>query len=180
VIDWVKENDELYKLLAPKIENLIVEQAGIVLGNLPGGADIAVIHAEAIEWMRSYGFELVKGINEKTANLVRSVVSDYVSTPGMTRGDLVEMLTGTFGPTRAEMIAVTETTRALAEGEKIVGDNLRKLGINMVDVWNTNNDDLVCPICGPRNRKKRGDGWVDNPPAHPRCRCWITHRIEKK
>jgi SPP1 gp7 family putative phage head morphogenesis protein len=92
-------------------------------------------------------------------------------------GDLRGRLGRIYSPVRAEMIAVTEVTRAAAEGERATVREIEKEGIRMVEVWQTNNDSLVCPICGPRHGKKVGDGWSknDGPPAHPRCRCWLTH-----
>jgi len=51
-----------------------------------------------------------------------------------------------------------------------------------VEVWQTRNDEIVCPICGPRHGKEEGDGWTkdDGPPAHPRCRCWTNHVLPGK
>jgi hypothetical protein len=79
------------------------------------------------------------------------------------------------------MIAITEVTRAAAEGERATVREIAKEGIKMVEVWQTKNDEIVCTICGPRHGKKVGDGWSrnDGPPAHPRCRCWINHEFEK-
>ena len=70
-------------------------------------------------------------------------------------------------------------TRAATEGERGIVDELGKMGITMAEFWATENDDLVCTICGPRNEKKEGDGWTraDGPPAHPKCRCWVNHEI---
>lgn len=178
-IDWSVENDLLYTAITPTLVAMAVETGNQALAVLPGGVDPAVIHEGALRFLKDYGFDLIKNINDKTAGVVREAVSDFLSTPGMTRRDLEDLLSPTFGPVRAEMISVTETTRALAEGEKIVSENLQKLGIQILDIWNTDNDDKVCPICAPRNGKARGDGWVDDPPAHPRCRCWITHKVKR-
>ena len=50
--------------------------------------------------------------------------------------------------------------------------------------WFTNNDDLVCELCGPLNGKEVDidepfyppeDDYQDgNPPRHVNCRCWTT------
>jgi hypothetical protein len=89
---------------------------------------------------------------------------------GQLRSDLERY----YSPVRAEMIAVTETTRAAVEGERALVDALQKeSGIAMVPIWQTSNDERVCPICGPKHGKPITDGQY--PPAHPRCRCWVTY-----
>jgi hypothetical protein len=45
----------------------------------------------------------------------------------------------------------------------------------MVPIWQTSNDERVCPICGPKHGKEITDGKF--PPAHPRCRCWVTYEF---
>lgn len=37
-------------------------------------------------------------------------------------------------------------------------------------IWHTREDELVCPICAPR-QGERFSGASNGPPAHPRCRC---------
>ena len=80
------------------------------------------------------------------------------------------------------MIARTEVTRAAVEGERALvketNDIVSQHGIDpMVPIWQTRNDEIVCPICGPKHNKEIKDG--EYPPAHPRCRCWVTHRLPK-
>lgn len=94
--------------------------------------------------------------------------------------DLVIALEPTFGPTRAERIAVTETTRifslateaAESRNPDIVGFRLQ-----------TSADEIVCEICGPLHGqvRRKGEqfqhpvyGPMPDPPLHPRCRCSIT------
>ena len=78
-----------------------------------------------------------------------------------------------FGEIRAEMIAITEATRAFSEG------NIQEwLASGVVDgiKWMTAEDELVCPICEPLDGKEGSltDGIEGlKPPAHVRCRCWL-------
>jgi hypothetical protein len=76
------------------------------------------------------------------------------------------------------MIAVTEVTRSYAEGNQIAW---KESGVVEGKEWNTANDEIVarCPICWPLHGVvipigEEFDGGFDGPPAHPRCRCWIT------
>lgn len=45
-------------------------------------------------------------------------------------------------------------------------------------IWNTSEDDKVCPICRPLNQKP-SEEWAEEfpegPPAHPNCRCWLEY-----
>jgi hypothetical protein len=44
---------------------------------------------------------------------------------------------------------------------------LEEQGIKMVPIWNTREDEIVCPICGPRNGLEITDD--EYPPIHPNC-----------
>ena len=175
---WDEAGEDLRKALGPILEEVYVEQAAELIQGLPVGVDWALINEAAVEWARRYSFELVTGINSTSRRALQKAVSSYFEM-GLTRADLEGRLVNIFGPVRAEMIAVTEVTRAASQGEMAIAQDLRGQGISMVAIWQTNNDELVCPICGPRHGKKRGDGWDDPPPAHPRCRCWINHELPK-
>ena len=81
---------------------------------------------------------------------------------------------------RAKMIAITETTRAASQATTSYQDYLRERGINMTRVWNTDADELVCPICAPLNGKTEADWGAEYPdgaPAHVNCRCDTTLRL---
>ncbi len=51
---------------------------------------------------------------------------------------------------------------------------LGQRGIRMERIWNTDADELVCPVCVPLNNQGE-DEWIQEfplgPPAHVRCRC---------
>ena len=188
IIDWQEEARLLDKALGYTSFNNVMESALAMLASMPAGVEIPVIQEAATRWLVDYKFGLIRNINDSTEKIIRSAVTDWVSTPGMTRGDLEQLISRGFGPERASAIAVTETTRAIAQGELIVSDELGKMGIRMLDIWNTDNDDLVCPLCAPLNRKevKHGvlfyepDGYNDGyPPRHVNCRCSMTHRIDR-
>ena len=146
---------------------------------LPAGIPILweeeVIFREAADWARAYTYDLIHGIVENTREDVRRGVSAFVETPGRTIGQLRDELTPLFTQSRAQRIAVTETTRAYAEGTRMVQEEIGRAGIRMEQVWRTAMDDKVCPICGPNANKRKSEGWtVAGVPAHPNCRCWTT------
>jgi hypothetical protein len=137
--------------------------------------DEAVLFREAADLARQYAGALVQGITDNTREGVGRAVQGFIDTPGRTIGQLRDELSPLFGESRAQRIAVTETTRAYAEGTRLVQQEIDRAGIRMEQVWRTSEDELVCPICGPNADKRQSEGWtVSSPPAHPNCRCWVT------
>lgn len=142
----------------------------------------------AAEYAHTYVTEWLAGLDATSSQAVQTAIGAFVETPGMTIGNVVEQLTPEFGEDRAWRIATTEITRAYAEGNQLAGEDMAEQwpGVEVIKEWYTNNDDLVCPICGVLNEQEVGineafdaDGEeIDNPPAHPNCRCWTSVRTE--
>jgi hypothetical protein len=143
--------------------------------------DIGLINQQARDWAAMHVGKLIKEISETTRNVIREAVSDFIATPGMTIGDVMQRMP--FDPQRSQTIAVTETTRAYAEGNQIAGDVMKEQfpDVRTVKIFFTNNDELVCEFCGPMNGQEvelneqfeDDDGnKYDNPPIHPNCRCF--------
>ena len=175
---WMDETDDMASVLQAIFVAMAYEAAQTTVEAVGIGVDLGMTAEAAIAWAESYSFELIGGINATTQRAVSKAVQGFIETPGMTQGELIGMLDPLFGPSRATSISVTEVTRAYAEGAGIAKEQIERMsGLEMVHVWNTNNDALVCEICAPRNQKKQGDGWWEFPPAHPNCRCWLTQEI---
>lgn len=171
----------LLQVIQPLLEQVFVAQAQSLTTEPPQtarkqggiGIDFNVINQRAAEWARRYGFDLVTGITDTTQRALGEQVAAYIES-GATLEDLQANIARLFGPIRAAQIAVTEITRAASEGEQAFGRELEALGLTVTYVWETSDDERVCPICDPRDGKRRGDGWTDFPPAHVNCRCWIN------
>jgi hypothetical protein len=178
---WINEDELLYLLLRQQLQDFADIAALAELERLPAGADLALVYKDTLTWANQYTAALVAGINETTRANIAKAVSEFIVSPADTLGTLVDNIVaateGLFGNARAARVAVTEITRAFAEGTEIAGDAIRDIGIPLEDIWQTNEDGLVCPICRPRNGNRRGEGWFDNMPAHPECRCWLRHKI---
>jgi hypothetical protein len=143
--------------------------------------DPAEVTTLASTWARGYGYELVKNITNTTQAGLQQAVSQYLSTPGMSRDQLAAMIDPLFGPVRAEMIAITETTRAMSQGmAEYRGLLEQQLGIKSRAFWQTAADDRVCLICAPLDGKAE-EAWradyPSGPPAHPRCRCKLRLKL---
>lgn len=95
--------------------------------------------------------------------------------PRFNQQELIDEITKVFGPSRAETIAVTETTAAQTAGsESAVASTV---GWSNEDLWITRSDERVCPICEPLDRQPRSvwNFQFEGPPAHVNCRCWIQY-----
>lgn len=176
---WDTAGSELLIAIRPVLEEIFILQATAMIDAVPLGVDWALVNAAAARWVREYGGQLIKDITETSRTAVNDAVGDYFEDQ-LTLGELTGRLERIFGPVRAETIAATEVTRAAVEGERETVYELEKYGIKFDQIWQTENDELVCPICGPLHNKAEGDGWTkaDGPPAHPQCRCWTNHEVQ--
>ena len=169
----------------PVLMDIYLGQAQAFMGTISIGVDWDMVNKGAAEYARKYGYDLVREIFRKTeegvTDILRALQTEIPNfyEEGMNLGQLEARLGRWFSPVRAEMIAITETTRAATEAEReIVREIEQDSGIKMVPIWITENDELVCPECGPRHEQVIEDGVY--PPAHPRCRCWTVHEFAKE
>lgn len=149
-----------------------------------GGANWDLINQDVLHWVlgghgsfgQGYGDSvLLAQLFQTSEASIRTAIGEWI-TNGLPLRQLVQTLERTvFSSQRAEMIAVTEVTRAFAEGNRAAW---RQSGVITRMRWETAADELVCPTCAPLQNQLADltaefDGGLF-PPAHPRCRCWIT------
>ena len=176
-ISWDSEKDLLFNLLFPRILAAAMAGAENSLGSLVDmgvGVDWALVNTAVQEWARQYAYDLVTKITDTTRRFVQETVAAWIES-GAPLDDLIDSLAPMFGSVRAEMIAVTEITRAFAEGNMALWSSS---GVVSGKQWMTANDELVCPICGVLDGNVVAlDADFDDgsfaPPAHVRCRCWM-------
>lgn len=131
----------------------------------------------AVQWALGYGYDLVRGIIATTRDRIALEVAEYVRN-SETIGTLIARLSAgsMFSPVRAQMIAVTETTRAFQQGS--LSSWKATEGIITGKEVRTNRDELVCPICSPKNGQIYVlDDPEGDPPFHVRCRCWSVPKV---
>lgn len=157
--------------LVRALSDFAADGIGIAAEQIAITLDYTLTNSKAAAWARQYAYDLISDIDDVTRSTLRNVISTFADVPGMTIGDVVDRLP--YDETRAERIAVTEVTRAYSEADRLVGEQLREEypDVPAVTTWYTNNDDLVCPVCAPKNGKRVED---ERPPAHPNCRCWVV------
>ena len=172
---WADHQSALISGTSPLLATNYIAQAETFMAEFDFlGVDWALVNTAAVEWAKAYGYDLVTGLGATSRASLQKLIPSYFE-QGWNQGQLRTSLTPTFGPLRAEMIARTEVTRAASEGEQGIARLLAEQGITMKPIWNTRNDEIVCTICGPRNNHEIANG--EYPPAHPRCRCWVTHEL---
>lgn len=145
------------------------------------GIDWALINERVRRWAERYAALLVKGITEVTRDGIRAAISAWMESGGEL-DELVHAVERFFSPERARAIAVTEVTRAYAEGNRQTWTAIGADGM----MWMTAQDELVCDTCGDlagqrvgiREQFHSGD-FTGIPPAHPNCRCYLQPVIER-
>jgi hypothetical protein len=188
---WARLSGRLRAALEPVIVEMAVTSA------LQAGVGISVsfsatgVNTRAAQWASRYTFNLVRGIEATTRDMLRVEIERYFRDAKIDLKTLAGRIQPNIAPlqdrlgriltseTRADLIASTEVTRAVAQGEQALIIEIEKANpkVKMIEIWLTANDELVCPICGPRHGKQRGTGWTEPPPAHPRCRCLASATI---
>lgn len=155
-------------------------QAGVDLGvsvavkqfsNIGFGFDWTLSNQKAHDWVSTYSFELIKGIDETSRTRTQQALQRWINS-GEPLQALTDSLSSIYGPVRAEMIAATETTRAYAQGNLIA---YQDSGVVKKWQWQTARDERVCPVCGPLHGKEAPLGESFDGvsfPAHVKCRCW--------
>jgi len=195
-IDWDAFVQIQREALEPYLANEIargVTAGAQSLGLAPGKAAATVkidwnqINQSAVLWASSYTYELIKDITATTRDKLSTAISDWLNA-GEAFPDLRRRVEEIFeDPARAELIAVTESTRAVAEGNT----QLWQAANVKARTWETAVDELVCPICGGLNLNSAPLGQsftvkvsgktytIPNPPAHPGCRCAVKPKVSR-
>ena len=165
------------------VQDMIQWAVNDAQANMGIGVDWTLVNAAALEWAREYTIRLSDQIITNTKSATHQAIQNWIES-GAALPELTKALEPIYGPKRAELIATTEITRIFAEANRRLW---KELGVVREGRWNTAMDERVCPICAPLNGKTvrlEGGQWrvkirgkwadVKQPPAHPRCRCWLT------
>jgi SPP1 gp7 family putative phage head morphogenesis protein len=175
----------MQRVLIRELEAAYINNADemVLRDDLPG-VDIDEIGTSAGEWAQQHTSGLVVGITDSVRKRLRSITQSFLDTPGMTRRELEERIRAVgLSKTRAEAIAITEVTRAASAATNgLQGHYRERYNLAYLRVWQTNEDDRVCPICGPLDGKSEQywrTRFPQGPPAHPRCRCATALRLKR-
>jgi len=141
--------------------------------------DILDLSPELLAWEMEHTQQLVdEQLAPMTIRYIEQVVAEWRATPNAGREELVELIKPVVSARRAETIAITAATEAQTAGVRAMQRYMREtyqLDYDMI--WETANDERVCPICGALHGKPETEwGGRAGPPAHPRCRCGVRLR----
>jgi hypothetical protein len=140
--------------------------------------DPSQIEDMARQWAHDHASDLAGELTKTTRDRFAAINREEFDSTDDQLAALLEV----FGLTRLENIGITETTGAITAGELgIASEFADETGLQLIPIWHTAEDDLVCEICEPLN-----DTGVEiyglvsstGPPAHPRCRCDLTYEPE--
>ena len=174
---WQNGWRSIQKDVEPVLLDVYLQQADDLMAGIGIGVEWDMINTTASNWARTHTESLLKELFDKRYDHLNTTVPRFYE-EGWNLGQLRAELERWYNPRRAEMIAITETTRAAVEGERALSEQLEKeSGIKLIPVWQTANDERVCPLCGPKHDKEITDNFY--PPAHPNCRCWVVYRLPK-
>lgn len=157
--------------LQPALESAYVASAS---ASMESGVGIAwdVFNERAARWASDYTYELVRGITDNDKRFLQAAVESFYRDK-LTLGDLTDKITRQYSPLRAELIAITETTRASVEGDRAYVNELRNMGAKLRGIVETNLDERVCIVCGGKQGMNITEAGY--PPFHPRCRCNVRY-----
>lgn len=128
----------------------------------------------------------------RTVEALRArLVDDGVAPARVAR--LVERKVAVLHRMRALLIARTEAAFAAAAGQRESWAQMVDEGLFAAEeasrVWMTAEDEQTCPTCEPMDGQERGLGepfetgdgeLIDEPPAHPACRCDLALRVQEQ
>jgi len=128
---------------------------------------------------------LRREINDAKATLEKAARE---KTPKVLKKEIRSATIDAFGPDRANRVATTGTTQAASAGSEFAIQ--QTVGFSEADMWFTENDERVCPVCAPLHgtfRRVWSQQFPNGPPAHSPgsypidapCRCWISYENEK-
>jgi SPP1 gp7 family putative phage head morphogenesis protein len=180
---WDREAVLLVALLLPFLERSA--ELGIevtvteIITPLALGVD-ANVNAAAAQWARTHALELAKDLNSTTRFLARTKIQNWLAKGTGEISVLIDDLNTVISPRwRAELIARTETTRAINQAARLVAQD--QAAVKRL-VFYTRLDERVCPLCSPLHGKKANKdgvfpGGFTGPPIHPRCRCRLAYEV---
>lgn len=154
-----------------------------------GVTDWDMINEDVLRWVlgttggtgTGYADIITAALGQTSEPQIRRLVAEWVQNKLPLQHLSDSLLQFVFSEQRARTVAITETTRAYAEGNMAAW---RASGLVQKRKWLTVNDERVCPICGALHGRIAGlnepfGAMIMSPPAHPNCRCILVPYVER-
>jgi hypothetical protein len=190
---WNEHEQNLRSGIAPVLGAVFVDQAETMIDDDFEYISVewGLVNEEASAWAADYSYKLVTDLTKTSKKALQRIIPRFFDEQ-WSNATLRSALSTVFGGRRAETIAITEITRAASEAEVVTSRLLIEQGINLIPIWKTSRDEIVCEICRPLDNAIgyfRGDnrpewehpagGTYGPPPAHVNCRCgWAQRTAE--
>lgn len=196
---WAEVALETVKLFSAPIDAAVVkalEYGGIaMIAELGMKLKFDLKNPRALNYLKDYGADLVKGISETTRDFLQTLITQ-ANEEGWSYKRTAEAIIERFEEfgvgrpqehidSRAHLIAVTETGNAYEEGNRIIAKDLQDAGLTMEKSWDTVGDDKVSAGC----QENETAGWIgideafpsghQRPLRFPGCRCEARYRRKK-
>jgi SPP1 gp7 family putative phage head morphogenesis protein len=170
---WDEIDDLLWEALGPLAIGTLTAGgeggAALLASGMENLIDWDGFNQNAIDFLRGYRFDAIRGITETTRDQTQQVLNDWL-TSGEPMNVLEARLEPLFGATRASSIAETEVTRIFAQGNEMAW---KATGLVRTAIFHTVEDDRVCLMCSPLDGQEFVMGDPDFAiPRHTKCRCW--------
>jgi SPP1 gp7 family putative phage head morphogenesis protein len=167
---WDEEADAMYEeMLALFMSALTLgmdEGTDILPSNIQPLVNPNAFNQAAIDYARSYRYSYIQDITDTTRTMTQDALATWLQS-GQPLDVLEQQIASIFGEARAAMIAATETTRVVAEGNLVAWTST---GFVEQVRFNTANDDKVCPYCSPQEGEVfERDDYGHLPPIHVNC-----------
>lgn len=162
---WADINDHLSKALQPIVQDAI--ETGMTDGydvlqmrGLGVELDPTKFNIDAAKYAQDWTDSWLAEFGTTTQQGVGALIARWVGTPGATLEDLVSAIqeSHAFSKSRAQMTAVTEVTRAFAQAEYGLAEDLADVADVDLSVGMSDYADMI--------------------PAHPNCRCWSVMQFQ--
>lgn len=173
IIDPTAEQQAFVEAVMP----LLQETFELFMQQAMEGLDVEYTPADeaAYKWVEEHAFELARGVNDTTMEMLRRELGEAWETEGVT--DIASRIREVFDNCsryRSYMIARTETTNTANMGSMT---GAKRAGATQKE-WLTGLDERVCPTCGALNGVKVDidelfNGEILAPSRHPNCRCTL-------
>lgn len=162
------------RALAPYLEQLFVDSANHTAHGLVD-TEYDKLLTLGSQWAQEYVYILFGNIVDTDRRLLQDAVSGFHQNK-LNKTDWNTALSRIFSPVRAEIIAITETTRAEIEGDRAYVRLLAAMGYVVTGLVITMDDERTCLVCGAKHKQPVLQ--VGYPPFHPRCRCMVSYYYE--
>lgn len=196
---WYEVEQETAKLLSAPVEKAVAKALEIgalaQISDLELGIKFDLKNPRAKAYLDNYGAEMVKGIDDTTKNVLKSLLGQAAD-EGWSYKRTAEAIIERFNEfaigrpqehidSRAHLVAVTELGNAYTEGNLIVARDLKAAGLDVEKAWSTVGDDKVTAEC----QANEDAGWIDveedfpsghqRPLRFPGCRCDLLTQVRK-